>query len=46
MKDFLLNPWPWWFSGGLIAVIMFMMLFFGKSFGFSSNMCIMVDKLL
>jgi uncharacterized membrane protein YedE/YeeE len=38
MKDFLLNPWPWWFSGGLIAVIMFMMLFFGKSFGFSSNL--------
>jgi len=38
MKDFLLNPWPWWFSGGLIAVIMFVMLFFGKSFGFSSNL--------
>lgn len=38
MKDFLLAPWPWWFSGTLIAVIMFMMLFFGKSFGFSSNL--------
>lgn len=38
MKDFLLQPWPWWFSGALIAVIMFMMLYFGKSFGFSSNL--------
>lgn len=38
MIEFLLQPWPWWFSGGVIALIMFVLLFFGKSFGFSSNL--------
>ncbi len=38
MIDFLLNPWPWWFSGLIIAVVMFVLLFFGKSFGFSANL--------
>ncbi|MEN9304086.1 MAG: hypothetical protein RL264_2515 [Bacteroidota bacterium] len=31
------SSWPWWFSGALIAMIMFFLLYFGKSFGFSSN---------
>ncbi|MGZ8504499.1 MAG: YeeE/YedE family protein, partial [Flavitalea sp.] len=28
----------WWFSGTLIAAIMFFLLYFGQSFGFSSNL--------
>ena len=38
MLDFIMKPWPWWFSGIIIAAVMFLMLFFGKSFGFSSNL--------
>lgn len=38
MIDFLLAPWPWWFSGLVISLIMFLLLFFGKSFGFSANL--------
>ena len=38
MLDFLMQPWPWWFSGMIISAVMFSMLFFGKSFGFSSNL--------
>ena len=36
--EFILQPWSWWFSGLMIAVIMFFLLFFGQSFGFSSNL--------
>lgn len=36
--DFIMKPWPWWFSGTVIAVVMFIITFFGKSFGFSSNL--------
>lgn len=38
MLDFIMKPWPWWFSGIIISAVMFLMLFFGKSFGFSSNL--------
>jgi uncharacterized membrane protein YedE/YeeE len=38
MIEFLTQPWPWWFSGMIISAIMFLLLFFGKSFGFSSNL--------
>jgi hypothetical protein len=38
MLEFILQPWPWWFSGIIISAVMFLMLFFGKSFGFSSNL--------
>jgi uncharacterized membrane protein YedE/YeeE len=38
MIEFLTQPWSWWFSGLVIAAIMFTLLFFGKSFGFSSNL--------
>tara|TARA_B100000508_G_scaffold141095_1_gene146777 strand:- start:57452 stop:58024 length:573 start_codon:yes stop_codon:yes gene_type:complete len=38
MIDFILAPWPWWFSGLIISSIMFILLFFGKSFGFSANL--------
>lgn len=33
-----MQPWPWWFSGLILALIMFLMLFFGNSFGFSANL--------
>ncbi len=38
MIDLLKQPWPWYTSGIAIAGIMVMLLYFGKSFGFSSNL--------
>lgn len=35
---FLTQSWSWWFSGMVISAIMFLLLFFGKSFGFSANL--------
>lgn len=35
---FITQPWAWWFSGFVIAAIMFLLLYFGQSFGFSSNL--------
>lgn len=37
MIEFISQPWPWYFSGMAIAVVMFLLVFFGKNFGFSSN---------
>ncbi|WP_406683203.1 YeeE/YedE thiosulfate transporter family protein [Seonamhaeicola sp. MEBiC1930] len=34
----ILNPWPWYVSGPLIALIMALLLYFGKTFGMSSNL--------
>ena len=36
--DFILEPWPWYISGPLIAVVMFLLLYFGRTFGMSSNL--------
>ncbi len=36
--EFILQPWSWWFSGIMIAAIMFFLLYFGQSFGFSSHL--------
>ncbi|MEJ8756829.1 YeeE/YedE thiosulfate transporter family protein [Pontibacter sp. H259] len=38
MIEFISQPWPWYVSGTVIALIMALLLFFGKSFGFSSNL--------
>ena len=38
MIEFLKQPWSWWFSGIVISAIMFILIFFGKSFGFSANL--------
>jgi hypothetical protein len=35
--EFLSQPWPWYISGPLIAMIMFLMIYFGKTFGVSST---------
>lgn len=36
--EWIMNPWPWYVSGPLIALIMFALLFVGKQFGMSSNL--------
>lgn len=36
--EVLMQPWPWYVSGPLIALIMFLLLFTGKNFGMSSNL--------
>lgn len=38
MIDFISQPWPWYVAGPLIALIMFLLLFFGERFGMSSNL--------
>lgn len=38
MLNVLTHTWPWWVSGALISAIMFFLLFFGQSFGFSANL--------
>ncbi len=36
--DIILQPWPWYVSGPLIALIMLLLVLLGKSFGMSSNL--------
>ena len=36
--EILLQPWPWYVSGPLIALVMFLLLMMGKRFGMSSNL--------
>lgn len=36
--EYILNPWPWYVSGPLIAIVMALLLYFGKTFGMSSNL--------
>jgi uncharacterized membrane protein YedE/YeeE len=38
MIDFISQPWPWYISGLSITAIMLILIYFGKSFGFSSNL--------
>lgn len=38
MLEFISQPWPWYVSGTAIAFIMALLLIYGKSFGFSSNL--------
>lgn len=38
MIEFIRQPWPWYVSGIMIVLIMLMLIFWGKSFGFSSNL--------
>jgi uncharacterized membrane protein YedE/YeeE len=38
MIEFITQPWSWWFSGIVISAIMFLLLYFGQSFGFSANL--------
>lgn len=36
--NWILEPWPWYVSGPLIALIMFLLLMVGKNFGMSANL--------
>jgi uncharacterized protein len=38
MITFLSQPWPWYVSGPAIALVMAILLFSGKTFGFSANL--------
>lgn len=38
MIEFIRQPWPWYISGLAITAIMLILVYFGKSFGFSSNL--------
>ncbi|MDO8998647.1 MAG: YeeE/YedE thiosulfate transporter family protein [Bacteroidota bacterium] len=38
MLEYISQPWSWWVSGIIISGTMFLLLFFGQSFGFSSNL--------
>lgn len=33
-----MQPWPWYVSGPLIAIVMLLLVYFGKTFGMSSNL--------
>lgn len=36
--NFILEPWPWYIGGPLITVIMYLLFYYGKKFGISSNL--------
>lgn len=36
--NWILEPWPWYISGPLIAVVLFLLLYMGNTFGMSSNL--------
>jgi len=36
--EYILRPWPWYVSGPLIALVMVFLIYFGKTFGMSSNL--------
>ena len=36
--EFILQPWPWYVAGPIIALIMFLLYYFGERFGVSSNL--------
>ncbi|MRI02127.1 YeeE/YedE family protein [Kriegella sp. EG-1] len=36
--EFLLKPWPWYVTGPLISIVMVLLIYFGKTFGMSSNL--------
>ncbi len=36
--DYILQPWPWYVSGPLITTVMLLLIYFGKTFGMSSNL--------
>ncbi|MDB2606769.1 YeeE/YedE family protein [Zobellia sp.] len=36
--NYILQPWPWYISGPLITSVMVFLIYFGKTFGMSSNL--------
>ncbi|MCB0602653.1 MAG: YeeE/YedE family protein [Saprospiraceae bacterium] len=41
LKDWISQPWPWYVGGPMIAIIMFILLWFGREFGISANFRVM-----
>lgn len=37
MIDWISQPWPWYVAGPMIAIVMFLLLYFGKQLGVSSS---------
>lgn len=40
-REFIAQPWPWYVAGPLLAVVMFVLLYFGHEFGISENFRLM-----
>lgn len=40
-RDFVAQPWPWYVAGPLLALVMFILLYFGHEFGISENFRLM-----
>lgn len=38
MIELIKEPWPWYVAGPLIALIMFLLVYFGNNFGMSANL--------
>lgn len=38
MLEFIKQPWPWYVAGPIISFVLFLMLYFGKRLGLSSNL--------
>jgi uncharacterized membrane protein YedE/YeeE len=41
LQQFIAEPWPWYVAGPLLAMIMFILLYFGHEFGISDNFRLM-----
>ena len=41
VSNFLAQPWPWYIAGPLLALVMFILLYFGHEFGISENFRLM-----
>jgi len=41
VRDFIAQPWPWYVAGPLLALVMFILLYFGHEFGISENFRLM-----
>lgn len=42
MLEIISQPWPWYVSGALIGLVLFFLLWFGKEFGTSANLRVLV----
>ena len=38
MVEFISQPWAWYVAGPILAVVMFLLVYFGKNFGLSANL--------
>ena len=41
VREFIAQPWPWYVAGPLLALVMFILLYFGHEFGISENFRLM-----